>query len=188
MTLTPSAMLELGTLAPEFSLINTVDQRIISLREYAKDKPVVILFMCNHCPYILHIIEQFNRVAKTYQQKGIAFIGISANDINTHPQDAPEHMHTLSKKLGLCFPYCFDETQEIAKAYHAVCTPDLYLFNTSHHLVYRGRFDDSTPGNDTPVTGKDLTQALDLLLADEPIPTQQHPSIGCNIKWTPPTS
>ncbi len=164
MTLTPSNMLALGTTTPNFNLVNTVDNTIISPATHAKDKPLLVAFICNHCPYVIHILDQFTTMANTYQQKNIATIAISANDITTHPEDAPDKMKTLAKEKGFLFPYCFDESQQTAKDFNAACTPEFYLFNAQHKLIYRGRFDASKPNSTIGVTGNELQAALDAAL------------------------
>lgn len=182
MSLTPSNMLPLGTHAPDFTLVDVASGQTASPQD-ANAKPLLVVFMCNHCPYVVHLLSRLVRVIHDYQRRGIHCIAISANDINTHPQDAPAKMKALAQAHAFEFPYCFDETQATARAYEAACTPDFFLFDHSHQLVYRGQFDASRPGNDVPITGIDLTQAMDLLLNNQPIPDQQTPSIGCNIKW-----
>ena len=182
MTLTESFMLELGTTAPDFALPNTVDNNIVTLSDYTQ-QPLFVMFICNHCPYVIHLATQLVNKAREFQQQGVAVVAISSNDISTHPQDGPEHMTGFAQQYGFSFPYLYDETQAIAKAYHATCTPDLYLFDAEHKLYYRGRFDNSTPGNGEPVTGDDLTVAVTAMLNDQPAPTTQLPSMGCNIKW-----
>jgi len=183
MALTPSNMLPLGTKAPAFTLPDTISQTNLSLHDLQSGKATVIMFICNHCPFVKHIQQHISEVAHNYTAKGIQFIAISANDINTHPTDAPEKMHELAKALDFCFPYLYDESQAVARAYQAACTPDFYVFDKDLLLVYRGQFDDSRPNNQIPVTGKDITNALDHLLAGQPVPTEQKASIGCNIKW-----
>lgn len=183
MSLTPSTMLPLGTTAPDFRLIDAVSGKIMSLAELASPKATVIMFICNHCPYVKHVLPHLVTVAKHYQSLGIQFVAINSNDILNYPEDAPDKMGAKAEKMSFSFPYLSDETQEIAKAYHAACTPDLYVFDKQKHCVYRGRFDASTPGNKVPVTGKDLCQALDNILANKPVSDEQHPSVGCNIKW-----
>ena len=173
-------MLPLGTHAPDFRLIDTVSEEIMSLSE---GNPVVIIFMCNHCPYVQHILPKLLEVIKLYQAKNINFIAINSNDIDNYPEDSPPKMKALAHKMGFTFPYLFDETQETAENYQAACTPDFYVFDKDLLCVYRGRFDDSTPGNNKPLTGHDLCEALDNLLANKPITPHQEPSIGCNIKW-----
>jgi peroxiredoxin len=184
MVLTPSTMLELGTKAPDFDLPNAAGGRV-KLADFA-DKPVLLVaFLCNHCPYVKHIREGFAALAKEYQAKGVAVVAISSNDVAGYPDDAPEKMAEEIRQAGYTFPYLYDETQEVAKAYRAACTPDLYVFDKDRRLVYRGQLDDSRPGNGVPVTGKDLRAALDAALASQPPIAVQKPSIGCNIKWKP---
>ncbi|MEM1244244.1 MAG: thioredoxin family protein [Pseudomonadota bacterium] len=183
MAITPSNMMPLGTTAPDFNLTDTVSGQQKSLSELKSANGTVIMFICNHCPFVVHIREVLAKVAKTYQQKGIAFIAISSNDIEDYPQDSPEKMQEYAKTYGFTFAYLYDESQAVAKAYDAACTPDFYLFDDNLKCVYRGRFDASTPGNDVAVTGEDLTQAMDALLAGQPINAEQIPSQGCNIKW-----
>ncbi len=184
MSLTPSTMLPLGTVAPDFTLFDTVSGQQKSLDDLKSDVATVIIFMCNHCPYVVHIEDKLLEVAHDYMNKGIAFTAISANDVTTHPADSPECMHVHAIAKDFPFPYLFDETQAVAKAYQAACTPDLYVFDKHMKCTYRGRFDDATPGNLKPVTGADLIQALDLMLAGKRVPEDaQYPSQGCNIKW-----
>lgn len=184
MTLTPSKMLPLGTQAPDFTLLDTVSGNTVSLSDLKSAKATVVLFICNHCPYVVHINRKLVEVANHYQAKGIQFIAISSNSIDTHPQDGPKHMTQHAKEQAYPFPYLYDETQEVAKAYQAACTPDLYVFDKDLKCIYRGQFDDSTPGNGKPVTGASLSEALDLALGGEQLPEdQQRPSQGCNIKW-----
>ena len=181
MALTPSTMLELGTSAPDFSLPST-DGKTVSRTDFA-DKPTLVMFICNHCPFVKHLNKQLAELCKEYQSKGIAIVGISSNDVSTHPDDSPEKMAEEAKALGYTFPYLYDEAQNVAKAYRAACTPDFFLFDKSHKLVYRGQFDDSRPDNGKPVTGADLKAAMDAVLAGNPVPSEQKASIGCNIKW-----
>ena len=183
MALTFSTMLPLGTTAPTFTLPNVINNKIFSLASVAPQTGTVIMFVCNHCPFVKHIMEKLLEIVNTYQTQGIQFIAISSNDINNYPDDAPEKMQVLAKKLNFNFPYLYDEDQSVAKAYLAACTPDFYLFDSSLKLAYRGRLDDSTPGNKIPVSGKDLKKALDCLLTHTPLSPEQHPSQGCNIKW-----
>lgn len=180
---TPSTMIPLGTTAPDFHLLDTVSGKHVSLSDLKSGKGIVIMFICNHCPYVKHIQAEMVAIAKQYTAKNIQFVAISSNDVKNYPQDGPEQMREEAEQNGYTFPYLYDETQEIAKAYHAACTPDLYLFDSSLKCVYRGRFDESTPGNRKPVTGADLRLALDGLLAGQPITLDQKPSVGCNIKW-----
>lgn len=180
---TSSNMLALGTVAPAFTLQDTISGKLLSLNELRSNKATVIMFICNHCPFVRHIQTELVTLANDYIPKGISFIAISANDPITHPDDAPEQMHVIAKRLGYPFPYLFDDTQQVAKAYQAACTPDFYIFDVELKCVYRGQLDDSRPGNLLPVTGKDLRAALDAILAGQPINPDQHPSMGCNIKW-----
>ncbi len=183
MSNTPSNMLPLGTLAPSFSLLDTTSQEKMDLAELKGEKGTLIMFICNHCPFVIHVIETVSKLAEEYQKKGIKTIAISSNDIINYPQDAPGLMTKFAERFGFSFPYLYDETQEVAKAYQAACTPDFYLFDENLGLVYRGQLDDSRPGNGIPVTGKDLQNAMDQLLAGEKISSLQKPSMGCNIKW-----
>ncbi len=176
-------MLPLGTAAPDFELYDTISERKIVLKEARGEKGTVVMFICNHCPFVIHVNEEIVKLANAYQKKGIAFIAISSNDVVNYPQDAPDLMKQTAERLGYSFPYLYDETQEVAHAYDAACTPDFYLFDQQLSLVYRGQLDDSRPSNDIPVTGADLRAAMDNLLAGTPIPEEQKPSIGCNIKW-----
>lgn len=183
MARTPSNMLPLGTKAPDFSLIDTVSQKQLSLNDISNEKGMVIMFICNHCPFVIHVNKEIVRLANDYISKGIGFVAISSNDIVNYPQDRPELMKTTALDNKYPFPYLFDETQNVAKDYDAACTPDFYLFDSEQSLVYRGQLDDSRPGNGIAVTGKDLRQALDAILNNTPISAIQKPSIGCNIKW-----
>ncbi|WP_282161320.1 thioredoxin family protein [Ulvibacterium marinum] len=183
MARTPSNMLPLGTTAPEFSLTDTVTGKDLSLQDLKGDKGTVIMFICNHCPFVKHVNPEISKLGREYQKNGISFIAISSNDVQNYPQDAPDLMKETAQQEGYSFPYLYDKTQEIAKAYDAACTPDFYLFDGTLKLVYRGQLDDSRPGNGIPVTGKDLRSAMDAVLEGEKIDTFQKPSIGCNIKW-----
>lgn len=183
MALTPSIMLPLGTRAPDFNLQDTMTGKKVSLEQLKAKVGTVIMFICNHCPYVKHIQTELVAIANKYQSEKIHFIAINANDVEKYPDDSPENMRKEAETHHYSFPYLFDETQETAKAYQAACTPDFYLFDHNMHCVYRGRFDASTPGNNIPVTGKDLTDALDALLQNREISPDQKPSIGCNIKW-----
>jgi len=182
MALTPSTMLKLGTSAPYFRLPDT-EGRLISLEDFKDAKALLVIFMCNHCPYVKHIRPGLVEFAQKYQSKGLAVVGINANDAAKYPDDSPEKMVDEVATAGYTFPYLYDETQEAAKAYRAACTPDFFLFDKNRKLVYRGQFDDSRPGNNIPVTGKDMREAVDALLAGKAINPAQSPSIGCNIKW-----
>ncbi|WP_419214159.1 thioredoxin family protein [Maribacter sp. X9] len=183
MARTESNMLELGTIAPAFSLFDTVTEKTTNLQALKGENGTVIMFICNHCPFVIHVNPELVRLAKDYENNGIGFIAISSNDIHNYPQDAPDLMKAKAKKEKYPFPYLYDETQKVAKDYKAACTPDLYLFDAELELVYRGQLDDSRPGNGLPLNGKDLRNALDSLLAGNTIDSSQKPSIGCNIKW-----
>lgn len=183
MSLTPSSMLPLGTTAPNFNLLDTISGNFICLDEIKSEVATVIFFICNHCPYVKHIQTQLIDLARNYKAKNIAFVAISANDPVQYPEDAPKKMHELGLALDFPFPYLFDEKQAIAKAYHAACTPDFYIFDKDLLCVYRGQFDDSRPGNSIPVTGNSISQALDRIIQSEPVDTYQKPSVGCNVKW-----
>ncbi len=175
-------MLPLGTTAPDFKLPDT-DGKVISLADFKDKSALLVLFICNHCPYVKHIRTGLAQLARDYQPRHVAVVGINSNDVANYPEDSPAKMKAEVKSAGYIFPYLYDESQAVAKAYRAACTPDIYLFDQNQKLVYRGQFDDSRPGNGIPVTGKDLRVALDAVLADKPVPTNQKASIGCNIKW-----
>ena len=179
---TPSTMLALGTKAPHFRLPDP-HGKWVSSDDFKEAPALLVVFMCNHCPYVKHIRARFAELAKEYQRQGVAVVGINSNDAESYPDDAPEKMAEEIKQVGYTFPYLYDESQEVAKAYRAACTPDLYLFDRDRRLVYRGQFDDSRPGNGRPVTGADLGAALDAVLAGRPVSSKQRPSLGCNIKW-----
>jgi len=182
MAVTASTMLPLGTSAPDFSLPDT-EGNLVSLDGF-KDAPAsLVIFMCNHCPFVKHVLDGLVELVKVYQAKGVAVVGINSNDVEDYPEDRPEMMAKVAKQKGFTFPYLCDETQDVAKAYHAACTPDFFLFDGERKLVYRGQMDDSRPGNNIPVTGADLRAALDAVLAGNSVAAQQKPSIGCNIKW-----
>ncbi len=183
MARTPSNMLPLGTQAPEFSLEDVVTNTVVNLNAQKGDHGTMIMFICNHCPFVIHVNPMLVELAKTYQEKGIRFIAISSNDIQNYPQDAPHLMKQKAIEEGYSFPYLYDITQEVAKAYDAACTPDFYLFDKSLKLVYRGQLDDSRPGNGQPLDGSDLRKAMEALLNGAEINQVQKPSIGCNIKW-----
>jgi len=183
MARTPSNMLPLGTIAPDFSLLDTVSNTTLHLNNLKGEHGTVIMFICNHCPFVIHVNEAMVALAKDYQAKGIAFIAISSNDVENYPQDSPEKMKTHAAIEGYPFPYLYDESQNVAKAYDAACTPDFYLFDTELKLIYRGQLDDSRPGNGIPLTAKDLKHALDCVIEGKENTAPQKPSIGCNIKW-----
>lgn len=183
MAKTESNMLPLGTLAPEFSLVDIISGNKVELSQVEGIKATLIMFICNHCPYVKHVNKELTRLAQDYMKKKVNFIAINSNDVNNYPDDSPANMKIVAKAEAYPFPYLFDETQEVAKAYQAACTPDFYLFNAELELVYRGQLDDSRPGNTIPVTGESIRSALDSLLADKAIKVGQKPSLGCNIKW-----
>jgi peroxiredoxin len=176
-------MLPLGTPAPDFRLTNAVDGKLVSLADFRGAKALLVAFICNHCPFVKHVAAGLAQLAKEYQAKGVAIVGINSNDVAAHPDDAPEKMAEEAKRRGYTFPYLFDETQAVAKAYRAACTPDFFLFDPSLRLVYRGQLDSSRPDSGVPVTGGDLRAALDAVLAGKAPADDQKPSIGCNIKW-----
>ncbi len=183
MARTPSNMLPLGTKAPDFELLDTVSDKKYSLEEVKGEKGIVVMFICNHCPFVIHVNPQIVKLAKEYQKKGLAFVAISSNDVENYPQDAPHLMKEKAKEEDYTFPYLYDKTQEVAKAYDAACTPDFYLFDSDMILVYRGQLDDSRPGNGLPLTGTDLKNAMDAVLNGKQVDSDQKPSLGCNIKW-----
>ena len=183
MSRTASTMLPLGTTAPEFSLMDAVTDKTINLQTLKGDIGTVIMFICNHCPFVKHVNPEIVKLAADYQKRGVGFIAISSNDVENYPEDGPDQMKDNAKQEGYTFSYLYDETQDTAKAYQAACTPDFYLFDDNLALVYRGQLDDSRPGNGIPLTGKDLRNALDALIANTKIDAEQKPSIGCNIKW-----
>ncbi|TAM80284.1 MAG: thioredoxin family protein [Acidobacteria bacterium] len=181
---TPSTMVPLGTLAPPFSLPD-IEGKVVSLEDYKEAPAILIVFLCNHCPFVKHILPQFIELAGEYQRSGVGIVGISSNDVLNYPEDSPEKMAELSRALNFPFPYLFDESQQVAKTYGAACTPDFYLFDREARLVYRGQMDDSRPTNGRPVTGADLRAAMDAVLRGRAVSGDQRPSIGCNIKWKP---
>ena len=183
MSLTYSEMMPLGTVAPAFSLPDAVSGKTLSLNELKSDIGTVIMFICNHCPYVIHVENEIAAIANEYQKKGIAFIAISANDAENYPQDSPDNMKVKAAEVGYSFPYLHDESQEVAKAYQAACTPDFYVFDAKLQCVYRGRMDNSSPGNGQPVTGSALRTTLDAVIDGTSISDDQLPSMGCNIKW-----
>lgn len=185
MARTESNMIPLGNQAPAFSLPDTVSGNMLSLDELKSEQATVIMFICNHCPFVKHVQEQLVQLAQDYQPKGVSFIAINANDAEAYPDDSPENMKEVAKEAGYPFPYLFDESQEVARAYQAACTPDFYVFDGELKLAYRGQLDDSRPQNGIPVTGESLRAALDQLLQGKSVPAEQKPSIGCNIKWKP---
>lgn len=184
MVLTPSTMPELGMQAPPFDLPDVYGNRV-RLDDFQGKKALLVMFISRHCPYVQHVKQELARIGRDYADKGVGIVAISSNDIRGYPEDAPEKLREMAAELAFNFPVCFDETQEVAKAYRAACTPDFFVFDENRRLVYRGQLDDSRPGNGIPVTGKDLRAALDAVLQGRPVPPDQRPSIGCNIKWKP---
>jgi peroxiredoxin len=178
-------MLPLGTSAPSFALRDVVSGHVYSLESFTGKSALLIMFLCRHCPYVQHVQDQLAKLGQDYADTGLGIIAISSNDPAYYPDDAPERLKELAQGLNWRFPFCFDETQEVAKAYKAACTPDFYLFDAQRRLAYRGQLDDSRPGNSKPVTGRDLRAAIDALLAEKPVGSEQKPSIGCSIKWKP---
>lgn len=184
MALTASTMiLALGTKAPDFKLPDVVSGKTISLETFAGKKGLLVMFICNHCPYVQHVKDELARLGRDYANKDVGIVAISANDASSYPDDSPESLKKMAQKLKFNFPFCYDESQETAKAYTAACTPDFFLFDADRRLVYRGQLDESRPGSGKPVTGKDLRAAIDALLAGKPVSKDQRPSMGCNIKW-----
>ena len=180
-----STMLELGTIAPDFTLKNAVDGTEVSLSEYERAKGLLVIFMSNHCPFVKHVRQGIIEVTKEYQEKGVEPVAVMSNNVESHPDDHPERMKEEAEKYDYPFPYLYDETQEVAKAYKAACTPDFFLFDRQFKLFYRGQLDDARPGNNKPVNGRDLRNALNRLLDGKQAPETQKPSMGCNIKWKP---
>lgn len=184
MALTPSTMLPLGTKAPQFRLPDT-NGKMVSLADLPNARGYLLMFMCNHCPYVKHVRTELSRLGKDYQPKGVAILGISSNDVENYPDDSPARMKEEAGQAGYTFPYLYDETQEVAKAYKAACTPDFFLFDSDQRLVYRGQLDDTRPNSGRTPTGVDLRAAINALLEGKPVPADQKPSMGCNIKWKP---
>jgi len=183
MALTPSNMLPLGTIASKFLLPDVISGRDVSIEDIIGLKGMLIMFICNHCPYVKHVQEQIVKLSDDYQHQGIGIVAISSNDVEAYPEDSPECMREEAKKWQYAFPYLYDESQQVARAYDAACTPDFYLFNAKQELVYRGQLDKSRPGNDVPITGEDLRASMDDLIFGNPVNPEQVPSVGCNIKW-----
>lgn len=180
-----STMLPLGTKAPDFSLLDVASKETISLETFAGKKALLVMFICRHCPYVKHIENEIAKIGLEYKDKDLGIVAISSNDPEVHPEDAPDSLEEQAQELNFTFAYCFDETQETAKRYAAACTPDFFLFDRQRNLVYRGQLDDSRPGNNIPVSGKDLRAAVEAVLANKPAIQDQKPSIGCSIKWKP---
>lgn len=185
MARTASTMLPLDTQAPDFQLPDVVSGNIISLATFSDKKALLVMFICRHCPYVKHVQIQLAQLGKDYLDQGVGIVGISSNDAEKYPDDSPESLKAMVEELDFTFPVCYDETQEVAKAYTAACTPDFFLFNADQKLVYRGQLDQSRPSLEIPVTGQDLRRALDTVLAGSPVDPDQKPSLGCNIKWKP---
>ena len=185
MSLTSSTMLPLGTTIPFFSLPNVSSGELISPNTFAGAKGVLVMFVCKHCPYVVHVKDELVRLGHDYEQTGLGIVAISSNDIERYPDDSPDQLKIMTEQSGLVFPLCYDESQETAKAFTAACTPDFFLFDHHQKLVYRGQLDDSRPGNGKPVTGKDLRNAIGAVLNEKDVPQAQRPSAGCNIKWKP---
>lgn len=183
MALTESNMLPIGTAAPDFKLPDTVSGKVVSLNDISTEQGTVIMFLCNHCPYVIYVNDEIVRIAQDYQKHGIGFVAISSNDADKYPDDAPDKMTLHAQTAGYTFPYLYDEDQSVARSYDAACTPDFYVFDGERRLYYRGRLDGARPKNDLPITGADLRAALDDLLAGRTAPEKQYPSAGCNIKW-----
>jgi len=183
MALTESTMLSLGTAAPDFALTDVVSGKTIHRDDFRGNKALLVMFICTHCPFVKHIERGLAALGHDYAGKPVAIVALSSNDVTTHPDDRPAGLKMQAEGFGFPFPYLYDETQAVAHAFKAACTPDLFLFDSEFKLVYRGQFDGSRPGNEIPVTGEDLRAAIDLVLADKPVPAEQKPSIGCNIKW-----
>jgi peroxiredoxin len=179
---TPSTMVPLGTKAPAFRLPDA-GGKLVSIEDFKGSPGLLVVFLCNHCPFVKHLLPHFVKLAREYQRHGVGIVGISSNDVENYPDDAPEKMAELSKAMGFTFPYLYDESQQVAKAYGAACTPDFYLFDRDRRLAYRGQMDGSRPGNGRPVTGADLGAAIDAVLKGQPVSGDQKPSVGCNIKW-----
>jgi len=185
MARTPSKMVALGTQAPDFHLPDVVSGQTVSLEDFATKSGLLVMFICRHCPYVKHVQSELARIGQDYQSRDVGIVAITANDVAQQPEDAPESTKSMAQELGFTFPFCYDESQAIAKAYGASCTPDFFLFDKNRRLVYRGQLDDSRPSNGLPVTGRDLRAALDALLAGQPVSQEQKASLGCNIKWKP---
>lgn len=185
MALKESTMLALGTSLPDFALPDVRSQEVIRPETFQEKSVLLVMFICRHCPYVVHVQEELTRLGRDYQAKGLGILGISSNDASGYPADAPSRLKEMAEQLDWQFPYCYDETQAVAKAFTAACTPDFFVFDRQRHLVYRGQLDNSRPGHGKPVTGQDLRTALDAALTGHPVASQQRPSAGCNIKWKP---
>lgn len=185
MALTDSTMMPLGTKAPDFNLTDVVTGEKVSLSDFSDKKALLVMFICQHCPYVKHVEDEIAQIGKDYQDKDLGLVAISSNDTDSHPADSPQNLKQQASRLGFNFPYLFDQDQAIAQKYTAACTPDFFLFDENRELAYRGQLDDSRPGNNIPVTGEDLREAIDALLGSKPVSKEQKPSSGCNIKWKP---
>lgn len=183
MALTPSTMLDLGTEAPNFSLPDTVSDRTVSISDFEGKRALLVMFICRHCPYVQHVKQELAKIGRDYADKDVGIVAVSSNDAVNYPEDSPEKLKSMAQEWRWTYPVCYDESQEVAKAYSAACTPDFFLFDRSRKLVYRGQLDDSRPENGKPVNGADLRAAMDAVLADGPVRGKQKPSMGCNIKW-----
>jgi peroxiredoxin len=183
MALTTSTMLPLGTQAPEFSLPDVVSDKLVKLSDFKNAKGLLVMFICQHCPYVKHIQNEIAKLGRDYQNKQLAIVAISSNDAQNYPDDAPDNLKKMAQSLKFTFPFAYDESQNVAKAYQASCTPDFFLFDAQQKLVYRGQLDDSRPGNNEPITGYDLRTAIDSVLNNKPVDINQKSSVGCNIKW-----
>ena len=183
MVLTPSTMLALGSPAPDFQLPDVVSGDTVTLDSFANKEALLVMFICRHCPFVVHVQEELARLGSDYRNKNAGIVAISSNDAENYPDDSPANLKAMAAELGFAFPYCYDESQEVARAYKAACTPDFFLFDGQRALVYRGQLDASRPGNNEPVTGRDLREAMDAVLSGAPVSSDQTPSIGCNIKW-----
>lgn len=183
MARTPSTMIPLGTEAPDFTLPDTVSGKLFGLQDFKSEVATVVMFICNHCPFVKHVESQLVRIANDFSPKGVKFVAISSNDVTQYPDDAPDKMKEYAQRIGMPFPYLYDATQDVAKSFDASCTPDIFVYDKSNHCVYRGQLDDSRPGNDVPLTGADLRSALQAIISGQPVSTDQKPNVGCNIKW-----
>ena len=183
MVLTPSTMLALGSSAPDFHLPDVVSGDAVTLGSFADKEALLVMFICRHCPFVVHVQEELARLGSDYKTESVGIVAISSNDAETYPDDSPSNLKAMAEELGFNFPYCYDESQDVARAYQAACTPDFFLFDGQRELVYRGQLDGSRPGNNEPVTGRDLREAVDAVLSGTAVSSDQIPSIGCNIKW-----
>ncbi len=185
MVLTPSTMMELNTQAPDFSLLDVVSGNTMKLEDFGESEALLVMFICSHCPYVIHVKDELARLGRDYERAPIAIVAVSSNDAEKYPDDSPENLRKMARELDFRFPLLFDEDQSVAKAFGAACTPDFFLFDEDRKLVYRGQLDDARPGSDVPVTGSDLRGAIDAVLEGRPVAGDQKPSMGCNIKWKP---